>query len=78
MIGRIAKDETPRARARFLARHPKAQLYAGFGDFAVFRMDVEGETHTYTLKGIARDQAEHLSRSRVDLLDAVGGGDGRR
>ena len=27
-------------RRRFLARHPKAELYAGFGDFAFWRMQV--------------------------------------
>jgi len=29
-----------RVRRRFLARHPKAELYAGFGDFAFWRMTV--------------------------------------
>ena len=29
-----------RIRRRFLARHPKSELYAGFGDFAFWRMDV--------------------------------------
>ena len=29
-----------RVRRRFLARHPKSELYAGFGDFAFWRMDV--------------------------------------
>lgn len=29
-----------RVRRRFLARHPKAELYAGFGDFAFWRMQV--------------------------------------
>jgi putative heme iron utilization protein len=29
-----------RVRRRFLARHPKAELYAGFGDFAFWRMRV--------------------------------------
>jgi putative heme iron utilization protein len=32
-------DDT-RVRRRFLARHPKAELYAGFGDFAFWRMTV--------------------------------------
>ena len=27
-------------RRRFLARHPKSELYAGFADFAFWRMDV--------------------------------------
>src|SRR3954468_23000212 len=29
-----------RVRRRFLARHPKSELYAGFGDFAFWRMNV--------------------------------------
>jgi putative heme iron utilization protein len=35
--------ETPedaRVRRRFLARHPKSELYAGFGDFSFWRLNV--------------------------------------
>lgn len=39
-IARDAADEA-RLRRRFLARHPKAELYAGFADFALWRMSVE-------------------------------------
>ncbi|MCY0096264.1 HugZ family protein [Hoeflea ulvae] len=37
---RVARDDPAHARlrARFIARHPKAALYADFGDFAFFRM----------------------------------------
>ncbi len=38
-VAREAADE-PRIRRRFLARHPKSELYAGFGDFAFWRMAV--------------------------------------
>ena len=38
-VARDAADD-PRIRRRFLARHPKSELYAGFGDFAFWRMDV--------------------------------------
>jgi putative heme iron utilization protein len=36
----IAPDQPdePRLRRRFLARHPKAELYAGFTDFAFWRL----------------------------------------
>jgi putative heme iron utilization protein len=39
---RVARDgaDEARVRRRFLARHPKSELYAGFGDFAFWRMDV--------------------------------------
>jgi putative heme iron utilization protein len=38
----VAHDsaEEPRIRRRFLSRHPKSELYAGFGDFAFWRMAV--------------------------------------
>ena len=36
-VPREHADE-PRLRRRFLARHPKAELYAGFADFAFWRM----------------------------------------
>jgi putative heme iron utilization protein len=41
-MARIERDsaEEARARRRFLARHPKSELYAGFGDFAFWRMEV--------------------------------------
>ena len=32
--------DEPRIRRRFLARHPKSELYAGFGDFAFWRLAV--------------------------------------
>ena len=41
-FARIEKDseeETP-VRRRFLARHPKSELYVGFGDFSFWRMQV--------------------------------------
>lgn len=31
-------EQAPRLRARFLARHPKAQIYVDFPDFAFFRL----------------------------------------
>ena len=36
----VARDsaDDARVRRRFLARHPKSELYAGFGDFAFWRM----------------------------------------
>lgn len=41
VLGRAERSGEQRHRARFLARHPSAQLYAGFGDFAVWRVVVE-------------------------------------
>jgi hypothetical protein len=38
LLGEAAISEEPRHRARFLARHPDAALYADFADFAVWRV----------------------------------------
>lgn len=37
-LAREDPDE-PRLRRRFLARHPKSELYAGFADFSFWRLD---------------------------------------
>ncbi|HUC51116.1 MAG TPA: DUF2470 domain-containing protein [Xanthobacteraceae bacterium] len=37
-VARDAADEA-RLRRRFLARHPKSELYAGFADFSFWRLD---------------------------------------
>jgi putative heme iron utilization protein len=41
LVGRVAATAEPRHRARYLARHPKAEMYAGFGDFHMYRLAVE-------------------------------------
>ncbi len=41
VLGRIARSDDKRHRDRFLRRHPDAALYAGFADFAVYRVRVE-------------------------------------
>ncbi len=42
VIGRAERSADPRIRARFLARHPKAKLYADFPDFSFWRLVMEG------------------------------------
>lgn len=41
-FSRVPRDDRnePRLRRRFLAQHPKAELYAGFGDFSFWRLEV--------------------------------------
>ncbi len=55
-----------RIRRRFLARHPKSELYAGFGDFAFWRM---GVVSAHLNGGFAR--AADLSPADV-LTDITG------
>ena len=73
-FAQIARDATDEAhlRRRFLARHPKAELYASFADFALWRMTVES---AHLNAGFARaadltaaDVITDISGAR-DLLD---------
>lgn len=41
VVGRAVPSAEPRIRERFLARHPKAKLYADFPDFAFFALAPE-------------------------------------
>ena len=41
LIGRAEPTASPTARARFLARHPHAEGYAGFPDFAFYMLSPE-------------------------------------
>ena len=70
LTGRVQRiddaDQAARARSRFLARHPKAKLYADFTDFAWFRMEVEAG---HLNGGFAR--AATLTRNDL-ILDLTG------
>jgi len=59
-------SDEPRLRRRFLARHPKSELYAGFGDFSFWRLDV---VSAHLNGGFAR--AADLKAADV-LTDVVG------
>jgi putative heme iron utilization protein len=41
VMGRCRRSDDERCARRFLARHPRARLYAGFGDFHFYRLAVE-------------------------------------
>jgi hypothetical protein len=41
LSGRIERCAAPRAPLRYLQRNPKAGLYAGFADFALFQLRIE-------------------------------------
>jgi len=51
LLGRIHRVEDDRLYRRFLAHHPGATLYAGFGDFHMYRMSVE---RAHVIGGFAR------------------------
>ena len=41
LMGTVSPSDDPEHLARYLARHPSAAQYAGFGDFQVYRLGVE-------------------------------------
>jgi heme iron utilization protein len=67
VLGQVARSEEPRVRARFLARHPKAKLYAGFGDFSFWRMEITG---AHLNGGFARAMTLSAGQIRTDLAGA--------
>lgn len=83
LIGAMAEDNRPELRARFLARHPGAALYAGFGDFAIWRMEVErghfvggfGRAVWFDAPLVPADEAAFTRQWEDAALTAVNGGD---
>ncbi|HUN51591.1 MAG TPA: pyridoxamine 5'-phosphate oxidase family protein, partial [Candidatus Sulfotelmatobacter sp.] len=51
VLGRAERSQEPHHRERFLARHPSAAMYAGFGDFAFYRVSI---ARTHLVAGFGR------------------------
>jgi hypothetical protein len=51
VLGRVEKTDDPRLKARFVARHPSAALYADFADFHLYRVAV---TRAHMVAGFGR------------------------
>jgi len=51
VMGRLKRSDDPSLRRRFLSMHPKARLYADFGDFHFYRMTV---TRAHYVGGFGR------------------------
>jgi putative heme iron utilization protein len=66
VVGSAVQTAEPRARERFLARHPKAKLYADFPDFGFFALNPKAG---HLNGGFAK--AATLSREEL-LLDLTG------
>jgi putative heme iron utilization protein len=66
-VERESADEA-RVRRRFLARHPKSELYAGFGDFAFWRMQVAS---AHLNGGFARAADLTAADVLTDISDAA-------
>lgn len=67
VTGRAARADAPHIRARFLARHPKAELYADFPDFSFWRVEIAGG---HLNGGFARAASLSARDLRTDLAGA--------
>ena len=65
----IARDDAdePRMRRRFLSRHPKSELYAGFADFSFWRL---GVVSAHLNGGFARAADLKAADVLTDVSDA--------
>ena len=65
----VARNDTrePRLRRRYLARHPKSELYAGFADFSFWRLDA---VSAHLNGGFARAADLKASEVMTDLSGA--------
>ena len=66
--GTVDVSTEPRLRRRFLARHPKAELYADFGDFTFRRLAVE---NVHLNGGFARAASLSAAELLADLEGAA-------
>ncbi len=81
VLGRLAKTDDGLLRARFLARHPAAQDYAGFRDFNLYRMDVErahlvagfGDIHWLDAAAVAADTTAPLAQAEAEIVQHMNG-----
>lgn len=83
VIGRAGRTDAGQARDRFLSRHPKSKLYAGFADFSFWRLEIEsghlngGFARAMTVEAQALrtdfSVAENLVATAQGLLDELNG-----
>ena len=64
VTGRVTQTQDPRARARFVARHPKSKLYADFPDFGFFALE---PTAGHLNGGFAKAAVLTADELRLDL-----------
>lgn len=69
VMGRFSQVRDGALKRRYLARHPAAALYSGFGDFAFWRMEPE---MAHAVAGFGRIEtfgADELFPSAVEMTD---------
>ena len=68
VAGRLSPTADARAKARFLRRHPKSALYAGFADFSIWRLEPEA---AHLNGGFAR-AADYPGADLLTRIDGAG------
>ena len=68
LMGTAAVTDDPDARRRYLERQPEAEMFAGFGDFAFYRMALKG---THLVAGFGRIVDLEPSRILTETADAA-------
>ena len=84
LSGVIQRCAAPHVMRRFLSAHPKSGLYAGFADFAIYRMEIEsghynggfGKAGAFTPKQLLTqiEDADWLWREEETLLEQINAG----
>ncbi len=75
--GCLARTDQPSLRQRYLARHPKASLYADFGDFGFYRMTIDkahlvagfGRIHWIEGQALTVAPPEALVNAEADIVE---------
>jgi putative heme iron utilization protein len=67
LMGRAAVTTDPEARRRYLARQPEAEMFAGFGDFAFYKITL---AHAHLVAGFGRIVDLEPKDLLTDLADA--------
>ena len=67
LMGTTARDDDARARTSYLRRHPEAEMFAGFADFAFYRMQI---TRAHLVAGFGRIVDLSAPDILTDISDA--------
>jgi putative heme iron utilization protein len=73
LLGTAIKTDDPDMRRRYLERHPEAEMYAGFADFAFYKMLLKGAHLVAGFGRIVDLKAEDVLTRVDDAPDMVAG-----
>lgn len=78
LVGKIKKTKSKEHAERFFARHPRARMYAGFGDFHFYRLVIERAHYVGGFAkavwfrgrelGVPADTAKQFAQAEPDVI----------